>query len=324
MHYRDERTDGRFGAEGVLNVQVFGLLSTCFAKKEAPHSLYTGKSGDILVFPRKYDARRFNPTKAYCMVNVGYVICSHTEYKDMKTVLHLAGAMLLAFGSSVSAATFTIDGGVAGSIPGANARNEVLTNTFGFGNTDSLNGGFFGSTILLDDPNATVTAAFFGYEAAFKNEFLFGGRTIFSTDDYPNDGSEYAVNGLTPLDTADLPAAFSSGSILDFEFTSEDDKPIQTPVDPSVANGSNPLLGLGDANFYAWIDGNGSRTGTTIFLFYDDSGAGPDDNHDDFVVRLSVGRPGRPPSPVPLPAGGLLLIGGLGVLAAVRRRNSKA
>jgi hypothetical protein len=48
-----------------------------------------------------------------------------------------------------------------------------------------------------------------------------------------------------------------------------------------------------------------------VWLFVDDGGAGPNDNHDDFVVRISA---------VPLPAGVLLLGLALGGLAVYRRR----
>lgn len=86
----------------------------------------------------------------------------------------------------------------------------------------------------------------------------------------------------------------------------------------SFANDQGPQLIAfpGSGEFGVFTDG-GAGDHSLFFLAFDDNGAGPDDNHDDLLIRVRV-------SAVPLPAGGLLLIGGLGALAMVRRRKMAA
>lgn len=72
--------------------------------------------------------------------------------------------------------------------------------------------------------------------------------------------------------------------------------------------------GLGDKEFGVFTQG-GVGAHSVFFLAFDDNGAGPDDNHDDFLIRVNVAA-------VPVPAAGFLLIGALGGLAALRRRKT--
>lgn len=249
----------------------------------------------------------------------------------MKKSFLLAGAAVLALSTAATAATFTVDG-TRGMIPDSGQTNEVLTNVFGTGSIL----GFFGSEVSVDFGGAatgTIRVDYFGYEAGFSNSFEISGTSSsvdFDTEDFDgssangstvNDGrSMYAASALAPIASTSLEVA---AGVLDFSFstlglggaTVENDR-TANPLTANTDNSATPAI----ANFFSSL----STTAETVFLFFDDAGAGDDDNHDDFVIALSMVPPGQEPEPVPLPAGGLLLLGGLGAFAMTRRRKTKA
>ena len=61
----------------------------------------------------------------------------------------------------------------------------------------------------------------------------------------------------------------------------------------------------------------GAGSFTRFFLAFDDDGAGPEDNHDDFIMRVDV-------TAVPLPAAAWLLLVSLAGLGFVGRRHPMA
>ena len=140
-----------------------------------------------------------------------------------------------------------------------------------------------------------------GYEAGAENSFTLGGNSV-------NGGGGADYGTLTsPLDAFNV--ATLAGT-LEFIFESD------LGGGRDVENGSD---NDGAWNFFASF-GPGmedATSGTVLWLFFDDAGGiAPgdiDDNHDDLVVRISV---------VPLPAGAVLLLTGLGGLAIARRRRT--
>lgn len=215
-------------------------------------------------------------------------------------------AASVAFAGAAQSATLNLtDGGVAGGfaagvIPGGTANNQLLGP---LGLSNPLDG-FFGSQVELQG-NANITIDFYGWEASFKNDFNFGGNELFTTG--ATDNIEVTPIG-TPLASF---SGFASAGLLDFSFDVDSDRPGAT-----ITNGDendDVIRGF----FASFHNDAGATSGNQLWLFLDDGGAGPNDNHDDLAVLITV-------APVPLPASGLMLLAGLGGVAAMRRRQKKA
>ncbi len=215
-----------------------------------------------------------------------------------KILATTAALSLAAF--SAQAATLSIVGGTPGTIPGGTATNEALL-PLGFSNPLA---GYYGSTINLVG-TGKLKFELLGAEAGNTNSFTYIPTVQTLTD--AGGGSFFDANGIDSFTVSNVLAG-----PLGFKF--------DTTGGLSVANGANPdntqPTPSPGVNFFAtFADTANSRGGSVLYLFFDDDGANNDDNHDDLVVRVSA---------VPLPAGGLLLIGALGGLAALRRRKALA
>lgn len=224
----------------------------------------------------------------------------------MRMLLAAATAAAISMGGSVFAATL-------GQIPGGTATNDALSP---LGLSDPLDGYFGAQLYLIAGPGgATLTATRMGAEAGNTNSFTMTGTTTGVQTLTDAGGGNF----FNPAGIDSITDTFSAG-LIDFLFT--------TSAGPtSVANGSNPdnttpTPSPGINFFVSFVQDPLATSGQAVWLFFDDDGANNDDNHDDLVIKLAI--EGGSISIVPLPAAGFLLLGGLGGLAALGRRKSKA
>lgn len=136
-----------------------------------------------------------------------------------------------------------------------------------------------------------VTFTYLGHEAGNGNEFFSGLLKFTKTSAVGSFGSvDQLAAGLIDFSFRTLSPAASKGVI----------------GNKTGANPSSPDFAIG----YLRI------SSTAFYVLFDDI-ARTDRDFDDFAMRVDV-------SPIPLPAGGFLLIGALGGLAALRRRKMAA
>lgn len=222
----------------------------------------------------------------------------------MMTKFLTAAALATAMAAGAAgAAVLSISGGTAGVVPGGTATNNALA-PLGFGNPLA---GYYGSTINVLG-FGRVTFELLGAEAGNTNRFTYipTGQTL--TD--PGDGNP---NGFfNPAGISGFSVANVLAGLLQFSFNTSGGN--QTVLNGANPNNTNPAS-LGVNFFASFADLANSRTGSVLYLFFDDDGANNDDNHDDLVIRVSA---------VPVPAAGFMLFGALGGLAALRRRRRTA
>jgi hypothetical protein len=190
-------------------------------------------------------------------------------------------ALTLAFPPPARADLIELSGGVAGTIS-AGGTNDFIPSIF----PGPQIGGYYGADILFGvSPRSTLVFDFFGAEARFINSFEFLDSPLFV----------HAGTGATIASTIDSPLASFSPSMV-----AAGVPPFRFVVNGGAAfvlNGANVDDSGGAAigpNFFATCDpfasiaGSGGTDCSSVYLFLDDGGAGPDDDHDDFLVRIRV------------------------------------
>lgn len=147
----------------------------------------------------------------------------------------------------------------------------------------------------------SITYYYYGKEAGYRNDF-WAEDLDYSTGFNPTWQDRF--NNPYEIGTVNV-----TGGLLDFGFCAFSSA---YHLVGCLSNQQNDRRGL-----YSFQSIAMSIIGDSAWLFWDDSGAGPDDNHDDMIIRAVF----TPATTVPEP--GTLALFGLGLLAIglVRRKK---
>ena len=210
----------------------------------------------------------------------------------MKKILLAAAAMALSLPvTAQAAANVTINFSGTTPVP---ANNDFQSQLSGLG---LVSYAATGASIFLNGP-ASLVFEFLGSESGFSDTFSTSG-------------------GLSLTETSTFEDHFASSILIGTQYFAGGDL---TKLLNFTSNFGGPAT-VGDSGFGIFLGPRAASGGTynTFYLGYDDQISNIDDNHDDFIVKVTVN------SPVPEPSTWAMLLFGFGVVGfALRRRMSRS
>ena len=208
----------------------------------------------------------------------------------MKKVLLAAAAMALSLPvTAQAAANVTINFGSSAGIPSDNDFQSALNGLGLFSFASS------GASLILNGP-ASLVFEFLGSESGYNDTFSTSGGLSFT------ESTPFQNNFAAPILIGSQ--YFAGGNLTGLlNFTSN----VGVPA----------TVGQGGFGIFLPRGATTGDTFTTFYIGYDDLDR-VDDNHDDFLVKVTVN------SPVPEPSTWAMLLFGFGIVGfALRRRMSR-